>query len=52
MKREESWNCEWDYFNICDGPDQQSRLLGKLIFLKWPMLNGTKYLYNAYMWKI
>ncbi|XP_065744263.1 ovochymase-1 [Phocoena phocoena] len=24
---EESWNCEWDYFNIYDGPDQQSRLL-------------------------
>lgn len=31
---EEFWYCEWDYFNIYDGPDQQSRSLGKLIFLK------------------
>lgn len=37
---EESWNCEWDYFNIYDGPDQQSRLLGKLNFLKCPALSG------------
>lgn len=37
---EESWNCEWDYFSIYDGPDQQSRLLGKLIFLRWPTLSG------------
>ncbi|XP_042637226.1 ovochymase-1 [Orycteropus afer afer] len=28
---EESWNCEWDYFNIYDGPDHQSRLLGEFI---------------------
>ncbi|XP_032973550.1 ovochymase-1 [Rhinolophus ferrumequinum] len=27
---EDSWNCEWDYFNIYDGPDQQSRLLAHL----------------------
>lgn len=37
---EESWNCEWDYFNIYDGPDQQSRLLGKLNLLKCPMLSS------------
>lgn len=37
---EESWNCEWDYVSIYDGPDQQSRLLGKLIFLQWPTLSG------------
>lgn len=41
---EDSWNCEWDYFNIYDGPDQQSRLLGKLLFLKWTTLSGAKYL--------
>nr|XP_021546143.1 ovochymase-1 [Neomonachus schauinslandi] len=27
---EASWNCEWDYFSIYDGPDQQSRLLAHL----------------------
>ncbi|XP_020947785.1 ovochymase-1 [Sus scrofa] len=27
---EESWSCKWDYFNIYDGPDQQSRLLAHL----------------------
>lgn len=37
---EESWNCEWDHFNIYDGPDQQSRLLGKPVFLKGPTLSG------------
>lgn len=37
---EASWNCEWDYFSIYDGPDQRSRLLGKLIFLNWPTLRG------------
>lgn len=31
---EESWYCACDCVNIYDGPDQQSRLLGKLIFLK------------------
>ncbi|CAK7299145.1 OVCH1 [Vulpes lagopus] len=30
LTTEESWNCEWDYFSIYDGPDQQSRLLAHL----------------------
>lgn len=41
---EESWNCEWDHFNIYDGPDQQSRLLAHLCGSKKefvPMSNGT-----------
>lgn len=49
---EESWNWEWDYVNIYDGPDKLSRLLGKFIFLKWSMLSATTYLYDVHMWKV